>query len=92
MNNEFYRRVFGRMRLVLVVDVPSKICKSYAVRSSGEMRLKHIGFLVGDVIDLTFSFSISKRIFSFRRRRSSSTFQSRCLRIRHGSGTKNTQT
>lgn len=77
-----YRRVFGRIRFVFVVDVPSNICN--AVRSSGEMRLKQSGLFVGDVIDFILSFSISKRIFSFRRRRSSSV-QSRCLRIRHGS-------
>lgn len=80
-----YRRVFGLIRLDFACDVPSRMCN--AVRSSGEMRLKQIGFLVGDVNDFKFSLSMSNRIFSFLRRRSSS-FQSRCFRIRHGSEVK----
>lgn len=76
------RRVFGLIRLDFDCDVPSKIWS--AVRSSGEIRLKQIGFFVGDVNDFIFSFSISNRIFSFRRRLSSS-FQSRCFRNRVGS-------
>lgn len=55
-----------------------------AVRSSGEICLKlAVDFAIGDVSDFIFSFSMSSRIFSFRRRRSSS-FQSRTRRCRDG--------
>lgn len=78
-----YRRVFGRIRLDLACVPPSRICK--AVLSLGEIRLNvEHGLLVGDVSDSTFSFSISKRSFSLRRRRSSSA-KSRCRLGRHNS-------
>lgn len=66
--------VFGRIRLLLIWQPPSRTCK--AVRSFGEICLNPgLGFFTGDVNDFIFSFSMSKRIFSFRLRRSSS-FQS----------------
>lgn len=81
-----YLRVLGRILFALWTLVPSKIFN--AVRSSGEICLNNgLVFLAGDVNDFIFSFSISRRIFSFRLRRSSS-FQSLILRGRDGSKIK----
>lgn len=74
-NETKYLLVFGRIRLVLFGLAPSKMFS--AALSSGEICLNAgFGFLIGEVRDFIFSFSISNRIFSFRRRRSSS-FESR---------------
>lgn len=87
-----YLRVFGRIRFDLLAFAPSRVFN--AIRSSGEICLNAatvfgvdivvVVVVVGDVNDFIFSFSISRRIFSFRRRRSSS-FQSRERRGRAGS-------
>lgn len=77
-----YRLVFGRKRFPLLGLVPSKTFM--AARSSGDIwaninadgETTADGFFIGDVSDFMFSFSISKRIFSLRLRRSSS-FHSR---------------
>lgn len=75
-----YLRVFGRIRFDFACVPPSSICR--AVLSFGEIRLNDVDLLVGDVNDSTFSFSMSKRSFSLRRRRSSSA-KSRCRLGRH---------
>lgn len=75
-----YLRVFGRIRFDLLAFAPSNVFN--AIRSSGEICLNDgtafgvVMAVVGDVSDFMFSLSISRRIFSLRRRRSSS-FQSR---------------
>lgn len=77
-----YLLVLGRSLFPLFGLVPSNTF--IAARSSGEICLNTaFVFLIGDVRDFIFSFSMSRRIFSFRRRRSSS-FQSRIRRGRHG--------
>lgn len=55
-----------------------------AARSSADILNEGLTFFAGDVNDFIFSFSMSKRIFSLRLRRSSS-FQSRTRRGRDGS-------
>lgn len=85
----WYLLVFARIRFALCRLVPSRIFM--ACRSSPEICLNDgLVFFAGDVKDFIFSFSMSRRIFSFRRRRSSS-FQSRFLRGRDGSAYESTR-